>query len=60
MSQLKFEKVGHSVYVLDGEACLGRLKKRYDDKVYFEPFHDAVFSGAMLIEIVDTICEGVV
>jgi hypothetical protein len=26
---LKFERVGHGIYVLNGDHCVGRLKQRY-------------------------------
>jgi hypothetical protein len=56
MSQLKFEKVGHSVYVLEGEACLGRLKERYDNRLYFEAFEPWYpFSKEQLQEIIAAI-----
>lgn len=50
---LKFEKVGHSVYILNGEMCLGRIKKRYNDKLYFELLErDYPISKEELSEIV--------
>lgn len=55
MSQLKFEKVGHSVYVLNGEACIGRVKERYDGEGYFEPFPNYIYTQEALLEIVEAI-----
>jgi hypothetical protein len=50
---LKFEKVGHSVYVLEGDMCLGRIKKRYDGKLHFEILqYDYPLSVKQLKEIV--------
>ena len=53
MSHLKFEKVGHSVYVLEDDMCLGRIKIRYDSKPYFESFHDYLLSRKQLAEITE-------
>lgn len=53
MSVLKFDKVGHSTYVLYDDMCLGRITTRYDNKPYFQSFHEHPLSKEQLKEITE-------
>lgn len=54
---LKFEKVGHSIYVLLDDMAVGRIKVRYDFKPYFESFKDYPLHKEQVKQILEKLEE---